>query len=769
MIEKGVVKGTTISETRKLAEDLATKHVFRTAGARAGVVGAVAPMEAGGNYGELVERGIDGDQAALSSLAFGTAAAFLELAGGNARLINRVLGEKTAKAFREAIKIGDTHTVGRFLKAAVKQGGEEALQEMGQETLSMANIALNDPQFERMTSENVWRLAEAGAAGAVGGGLGGAFQGAIGRPSIPEAMSIRNAAVEAQEMERSIVTRSDIGNHLDGEIPADENRLWADYLFLGRLLSTRRDLPSGQKKRIVDRMNIIGNSIENLQGVEEQYQRQKRRVEGQGGPRPEARPQKTEEPDDREVLDEAMKPLPEDREGLDAELQYLDRVERTFPEGHPKRQAAEMRRGLIRRRLDDIDRGETEARSVEDDYRRMLRRSRPTSEIAGERRELISRLEDYKRRVRARLREGKELVPTGRTGAVQAPEPKANVAEHAANLIRKVNNLMKSGEVELTVSGAKGKMTVDVNTPGSAQNDYLKGYMRELFRIAQDYPELSNHIYSRLGLELAALPAPVRRAQTLGADTMQVEGEGFTARQPTKLVKHEPAYTEGMAPSAETKVFRRRRGQKTWEPLTGGPEATDDRQGTEGIYGAIGDGKEPGGAVSDVGVSEKAALASGILQKPEEVAPQPLPVAPETIETAGTTQQQPRGEAQARAPCPNPLRGNTIAYGSLEAAKTDSREAEAHRGRDLYPRRHRRLGNHREGRRAKEDVFSPADVDTKTKRAQGRVQRRSRRIQIQGIRLQRPRNQKRPHPRPHAGASPRRGRIAGRLDPQRPL
>ena len=109
-----------------------------------------------------------------------------------------------------------------------------------------------------------------------------------------------------------------------------------------------------------------------------------------------------------------------------------------------------------------------------------------------------------------------------------------------------------------------------------------------------------------------------------------------------------------MAPSAETKVFRRRRGQKTWEPLTGGPEATDDRQGTEGIYGAIGDGKEPGGAVSDVGIGEKAALASGILQKPEEVAPQPLPVAPETIETAVTTQQQPRGEAQAETPAKTP-------------------------------------------------------------------------------------------------------------------
>ena len=203
LIEKGAAK--------ELAEDIATKQIFRTVGAKAGVVGAVAPMEAGGNYGELVERGIDGDRAALSSLAFGTAAAFLELAGGNARLINRVLGEKTAKAFREAIKIGDTHTVGRFLKAAAKQGGEEALQEMGQETLSMANIAVNDPSFERMTSGNLWQLAEAGAAGAVGGGLGGVFHGAMGRPSIPESMSIRNAVSDAQEMEKRIVTRSDIG------------------------------------------------------------------------------------------------------------------------------------------------------------------------------------------------------------------------------------------------------------------------------------------------------------------------------------------------------------------------------------------------------------------------------------------------------------------------------------------------------------------------------------------------------------------------------
>ena len=659
MIEKGAVKAATISETKKLAEDLATKHVFRTLGSKAGVVGSVAPTEAGGNYGELVERGIDGDRAALSSLAFGTASAFLELAGGNARLINRVLGEKTAKAFREAIKIGDTHTVGRFLKAAAKQGGEEALQEMGQETLSMANIAVNDPSVRTDdVREPLAGLQKRARPGPSGGGLGGVFQGAMGRPSIPESMSIGNAVADAQEMERSIVTRSDISNHLDGEIPDDENRLWADYLFLGQLLRTRKDLPSDQKKRVMDRMDIIRNSIENLQGVEEQYQRQRRRVEGQGGPRSEAGQQKTEEIDDQAVIDEAMKPLPSDREGLDAELQYLDRVERTFPEGHPKRQAAEMRRGIIRQRLGDIDRGETEGRAaeeeeqaVEDDYRRMQRRSRPSSKIAEERRDLISRLEEFKRGVQVRLREGKELVPTGRTGAVQAPEPKANVAARAANLIRKADNLMKSREVELTVTGAKGKMTVDVNTPGSAQNDYLKGYIRELFQIAQDHPDLANHIYSQLGFELAALPAPARRAQTLGADAMQAEGEGFTARQPVKLVKQEPSYTEGKLPSAETKVFRRRRGQKTWESLTGEPEVIRDRQGTEGIHGAIGEGPKPGRAVSDTGTGAEAPQAGGVLQAQERIAPQQtLPVAPESVKTARISQQQPPGEAQAESP-----------------------------------------------------------------------------------------------------------------------
>ena len=152
---------------------------------------------------------------------------------------------------------------------------------------------------------------------------------------------------------------------------------------------------------------------------------------------------------------------------------------------------------------------------------------------------------------------------------------------------------------------------------------------------------------------------------------MQAEGEGFTARQPSKLVKQGPAYTEGKLPSAETKVFRRRRGQKTWEPLTGEPEVIHDRQGAEGIYGEVGERPEPGRAISDAGIGAKTPQAGGILQAQERIAPQQtLPVAPESVETAETTQQQPPGEAQAETPIANPFRRENRANEAYRMGKT---------------------------------------------------------------------------------------------------
>ena len=91
------------------------------------------------------------------------------------RSIDRIFGTEAGKAVKRAVEKGDAHLVARVFKEAAIQAPAEAAQEMGQEFLSLVNLAVNDPQFQMLTSENAWRLAESGAAGAVGGlAIGGA-------------------------------------------------------------------------------------------------------------------------------------------------------------------------------------------------------------------------------------------------------------------------------------------------------------------------------------------------------------------------------------------------------------------------------------------------------------------------------------------------------------------------------------------------------------------------------------------------------------------
>jgi hypothetical protein len=173
-------------QIERIGKSAIAKQAMKQAGAKAGIVSAVAPIEAGGNWGEAMERGIDNP---WSALATGTLAAFVELAGGNARLIDKTLGGKAGKAFRETldrILAGNgtpksVSLVARMVKEAAKQAPGEALQESTQELLSMANIAVNDPTFEKFTQENLDRLIESGAAGAVGG-LGGGMVSGIATP-----------------------------------------------------------------------------------------------------------------------------------------------------------------------------------------------------------------------------------------------------------------------------------------------------------------------------------------------------------------------------------------------------------------------------------------------------------------------------------------------------------------------------------------------------------------------------------------------------------
>lgn len=168
MVKNGVGK--------EVAESAATRLAYRALGTKAGIVGGVAPLEIGGNYMEALDKGVDSP---LTAIATGLAAGFLEIAGGNFRTIEKVLGAKGAKAFTQALERADTNVVARILKEAATQAPQEFAQEASQEALSMANMAMADPTFEAFTKENALRLLESGAAGAVGGVAFGAVGGVV--------------------------------------------------------------------------------------------------------------------------------------------------------------------------------------------------------------------------------------------------------------------------------------------------------------------------------------------------------------------------------------------------------------------------------------------------------------------------------------------------------------------------------------------------------------------------------------------------------------
>jgi hypothetical protein len=157
------------------------KQGMKQFGAKAGVVAGVMPMEAGGNWGENMEMGINNP---VSALATGSVAALIELASGNMRIVNKVLGPQKAAAFRRAVttakKSVDKTVTNRAVRQVAKIAKEAGIQapwefgqEAGQEFMSMVNVAVNDPSFEMFTEENLNRMFEAGMAGAVGGVMGG--------------------------------------------------------------------------------------------------------------------------------------------------------------------------------------------------------------------------------------------------------------------------------------------------------------------------------------------------------------------------------------------------------------------------------------------------------------------------------------------------------------------------------------------------------------------------------------------------------------------
>lgn len=166
----------------------ARKQALLTSGAQIGtgigVMGAVSPMEVAQNYLEDVERHGVEDTSPIKSIITGTVAGSLELLGGHFRLLNRILGNKVAtKAVSNAAR-GKWSQVGRVLKEAATIGGQEALQELGQEELSLLNVLWTSDEIERSnldywSEENMLRRGESAFAGLVAGVIPGAGSGIV--------------------------------------------------------------------------------------------------------------------------------------------------------------------------------------------------------------------------------------------------------------------------------------------------------------------------------------------------------------------------------------------------------------------------------------------------------------------------------------------------------------------------------------------------------------------------------------------------------------
>ena len=139
-----------------------TGQALKKFGGKVGIAGSVMPLESGGMYAELLqEKGIDAPETAL---LFGALATSLEFAGGNSKLVD---------TFVDALSKGSTGMVKKSAKELLTNIPQEALQEGGQELLSVLNTVANTDE-KLLTADNIERIIESMAAGAVGGGAGAA-------------------------------------------------------------------------------------------------------------------------------------------------------------------------------------------------------------------------------------------------------------------------------------------------------------------------------------------------------------------------------------------------------------------------------------------------------------------------------------------------------------------------------------------------------------------------------------------------------------------
>jgi N12 class adenine-specific DNA methylase len=193
---------------KEAAEQMAAQSVRNTLAKRAGAgiaaSQATALHESGGMWGEQKEKGIDNP---VSALALGQISGVSEAALGAVPSGLRMFIGKTAAA-EVARKSGPRMAAG-YLWDAVRNAGEEGVQEGFQEFLGDVNARINDPKAKILTKENFMKWAEAGAQGAVVGGLFGtgeaaqsAYSDFTGNQQIPSEQSADTLSKTPEEASR---------------------------------------------------------------------------------------------------------------------------------------------------------------------------------------------------------------------------------------------------------------------------------------------------------------------------------------------------------------------------------------------------------------------------------------------------------------------------------------------------------------------------------------------------------------------------------------
>ena len=169
-VEKGVAKEVADRMGRQAVNNVLAKRVGGLAAAQR----ITALQEGGGMYAEGREAGYDNP---WSAILFGEASGLTEIGFGNMPfVVKNFIGKSPV---REAIKNADPRTAAGYIWDAVKNTGEEGIQEGFQEFLGSVNESINDPEKKLLTKENFMQWAEASAAGA----LAGAGFGAAGAAS----------------------------------------------------------------------------------------------------------------------------------------------------------------------------------------------------------------------------------------------------------------------------------------------------------------------------------------------------------------------------------------------------------------------------------------------------------------------------------------------------------------------------------------------------------------------------------------------------------